>query len=83
MSIPDVVAKDPPAVAGALAEEVEGTVGHKPQPTFYDEMLCLLKEKLDDPDNYASVVDSTSKESQHLLYQDPLDMTRNEWWAST
>ena len=31
----------------------EGTVGHKPQPTFYDEMLCLLKEKLDDPENYA------------------------------
>ena len=76
MSIPDVVAKDPPAQA-----EGGGTVGHKPQPTFYDEMLCLLKEKLDDPDNYASVVDSaaaTAKESQHLLYQDPLDMSRNE-----
>jgi len=61
----------------------EGTVGHKPQPTFYDEMLCLLKEKLDDPENYASVVDNASQgeggqETQHLLYQDPLDIHKDQ-----
>ena len=67
---PDVVQEQP----------IEGTVGHKPPQTFYDEMLCLLKEKLDDPDNYATVVDTTSApngETQHLLYQDPLDLNKD------
>lgn len=29
-----------------------------PKLTFYDEMIDLLKEKLDDPDNYATVADT-------------------------
>jgi len=40
-----------------------------PQMTFYDEMIDLLKEKLDDPENYSTVADSKNGE----LYNDPLD----------
>lgn len=31
-----------------------------PKLTFYDEMIDLLKEKLDDPDNYATVADTAT-----------------------
>ena len=40
------------------------------KPTFYDEMICLLQEKLDDPNNYGTVADSQTT----CFYQDPLDV---------
>ena len=38
--------------------------------TFYDEMIDLLKEKLDDPNNYASVADMRPNQE---LYEDPFE----------
>ena len=37
--------------------------------TFYDEMIDLLKEKLDDPENYATVADTKTS----CLYENPFD----------
>ena len=52
--------------------------------TFYDEMIDLLKEKLEDPDNYATVADNSSASAaagaaaapsrQQELYQDPFSI---------
>ena len=43
--------------------------------TFHDEMIDLLKEKLDNPDDYTMVADTqgtaTSATNQERLYQDP------------
>ena len=76
-----------PAVAGVVEDLKPPDVleqvpaGEKPkQQTFYDEMICLLKEKLEDPDNYATVADNGNAkdgggETQHLLYQDPHDIS--------
>ena len=48
------------------------------QTTFYDEMICLLQEKLEDPDNYATVVDDKENEQQMTnnatLYMDPMNV---------
>ena len=48
------------------------------QATFYDEMICLLQEKLEDPDNYATVVDDKENEQQMTnnatLYMDPMNV---------
>ena len=49
------------------------SVGAPPKMTFYDEMIDLLKEKLEDPDNYATVAD-TGKPDKPSLYQDPFDI---------
>merc|ERR1712203_795208 len=39
------------------------------QTTFYDEMICLLQEKLEDPENYSSVIDDTDKQTKcNTLY---------------
>ena len=49
----------------------------QPKLTFYDEMIDLLSSKLEDPDNYATVADSTSganrkaSEVKDELYIDP------------
>ena len=47
-----------------------------PKMTFYDEMIDLLKEKLEDPDNYATVADSQGAANQEL-YQDPEAMQKH------
>lgn len=56
-----------------------------PQLTFYDEVIDLLKDKLDDPNNYATVLDSNvpqSKSPEMTLYQNPMEVdptaTKNE-----
>lgn len=49
----------------------------KPPPTgttFYDEMICLLQEKLEDPENYSTVVDD--KLENATFYMDPLHMKK-------
>ncbi|XP_059094516.1 uncharacterized protein LOC131889437 [Tigriopus californicus] len=48
-----------------------------PQLTFYDEVIDLLKDKLDDPNNYATVLDSNvpaSKSPEMTLYQNPMEV---------
>lgn len=48
------------------------------QTTFYDEMICLLQEKLQDPENYSSVVDDTSASTHNAtLYMDPLNINKS------
>ena len=48
------------------------------QTTFYDEMICLLQEKLEDPDNYATVVDDKEEQQKMTnnatLYMDPMNV---------
>ena len=48
------------------------------QTTFYDEMICLLQEKLEDPNNYATVVDDKEEKQQMTnnatLYMDPMNV---------
>merc|ERR1719270_1051516 len=46
--------------------------------TFYDEMICLLQEKLEDPENYSSVVDETTTNDKNnaTLYMDPLNINK-------
>ena len=47
------------------------------QTTFYDEMICLLQEKLEDPNNYATVVDDKEEEqmtNNATLYMDPMNV---------
>ncbi len=61
-------------------EEVEATskrvsVGAPPKMTFYDEMIDIIREKLDDPDNYATVADLQPKGTQEL-YQDPMEVNK-------
>jgi hypothetical protein len=50
--------------------QVEVATKEPPKMTFYDEMIDLLKEKLDDPSNYATVADTRNA----CLYQDPFDI---------
>jgi len=51
------------------------TAGKPPtQTTFYDEMICLLQEKLEDPENYATVVDDKELTNNATLYMDPMNM---------
>ena len=60
--------------------KVEEGIGAPPKMTFYDEMIDLLKEKLDDPDNYATVADSTvttEATNSASLYQDPVEAKKN------
>ncbi len=62
----------------------EEGIGEPPKMTFYDEMIDLLKEKLEDPDNYATVADNSSASAaagaaaapsrQQELYQDPFSI---------
>ena len=48
------------------------------QTTFYDEMICLLQEKLQDPENYSSVVDDTNASTNNAtLYMDPLNINKS------
>ena len=66
-------------------EEEEG-IGKPPKMTFYDEMIDLLKEKLEDPDNYATVADNSSggpgsgavSRGQQSLYQDPFEVAARQ-----
>ena len=44
--------------------------------TFYDEMICLLQEKLEDPENYATVVDDQDLTNNATFYMDPLSMKK-------
>jgi hypothetical protein len=56
----------------------EVSVGKPPtQKTFYDEMISLLQEKLQDPDNYATVVDDTEMTNNATLYMDPMHVQNN------
>ena len=48
-----------------------------PKQSFFDEMIGLLTEKLDDPDNYGTVLDTRNKSSENtpqMLYQDPISL---------
>lgn len=45
------------------------------QTTFYDEMICLLQEKLEDPENYSTVKDD--KDNATTLYMDPLSTRKS------
>ncbi len=56
------------------AEAKDQNVGARPKMTFYDEMIDLLKEKLDDPDNYGTVADS--KGTAVVYYEDPVDLKK-------
>ena len=54
------------------------TEGQPPtQTTFYDEMICLLQEKLDDPENYATVADDKEITTNATLYMDPTNLNKN------
>ena len=56
---------------------LENNVSNMPKQSFYDEMINLLTEKLDDPENYGTVLDTKSKSSettQQVLYQDPVTL---------
>lgn len=46
----------------------------KAQISFYDEMIDLLKEKLDDPDNYGTVADTRNA----CLYQDRFKLEKKQ-----
>ena len=46
------------------------------QTTFYDEMICLLQEKLEDPENYATVVDDKEMTNNATLYMDPTSLNK-------
>ena len=49
-----------------------------PKQSFFDEMIDLLTEKLEDPDNYGTVLDTrnkSSENSQQVVYQDPVTLT--------
>ncbi len=49
------------------------------QTTFYDEMICLLQEKLEDPENYSTVVDDKDLSGNNAtLYMDPLNLNKNK-----
>ncbi len=60
----------------ATAAGKEEGIGEPPKMTFYDEMIDLLKEKLEDPENYATVADVSGqgKPQQQELYQDPFNV---------
>ena len=70
-----------------VGEDKRASVANRdsmPKMTFYDEMIDLLKEKLDDPDNYGTVADSSSSTkgpnaaaaaaASTALYQDPFEV---------
>lgn len=66
---------------GDLAERMglttTGSNDLGPKQTFYDEMIDLLKEKLEDPENYATVADDSARkagEAAGPLYQDPSNL---------
>lgn len=46
------------------------------QTTFYDEMICLLQEKLEDPENYATVADDKEMTNNATLYMDPTNLNK-------
>ena len=51
-----------------------------PKQSFFDEMIDLLTEKLDDPGNYGTVLDtknSSSDDTQQTLYQDPVSLQKD------
>ena len=41
-----------------------------------DEMICLLQEKLEDPENYATVVDDKEMTNNATLYMDPTNLNK-------
>jgi len=41
-------------------------------------MICLLQEKLQDPENYSEVVDDTNASTNNAtLYMDPLNINKS------
>ena len=51
-----------------------------PKQSFFDEMINLLTEKLDDPGNYGTVLDTkndSSEATQQTLYQDPVSLQKD------
>ena len=43
-----------------------------------DEMICLLQEKLEDPENYSTVVDENPTNANNAtLYMDPLNLNKS------
>ena len=75
---PDLKAKNEetePLLEAKLPEVA--TEGAPPvQTTFYDEMICLLQEKLEDPENYATVVDDKEMTTNATLYMDPTNLNK-------
>jgi len=65
-----VVIEKEPLLEAKLPEHA--TEGKPPtQTTFYDEMICLLQEKLEDPENYSTVVDDKDTHNA-TFYMDPM-----------
>ena len=59
------------------AETINSTNSTLPKQSFFDEMINLLTEKLDDPGNYGTVLDTknnSSEATQQTLYQDPVSL---------
>ena len=62
------------------SEKKSGPIAARKSATFYDEMIDLLKEKLDDPDNYATVADTKAQGQDAVnleLYENPFDKKEN------
>ena len=65
--------EDDPLLEAKIPEHA--TAGKPPtQTTFYDEMICLLQEKLEDPENYSTVVDDKELTNNATLYMDPMNV---------
>merc|ERR1712223_387561 len=67
--------------AGTNGESVEKSSNPTlPKQSFFDEMIDLLTEKLGDPGNYGTVLDTKNTSSdvnQQTLYQDPVNLQKD------
>lgn len=71
----DAIDEKEPLLMAKLPEVA--TEGAPPvQTTFYDEMICLLQEKLEDPENYATVADDKEMTNNATLYMDPTNLNK-------
>ena len=75
------LSKPNPNTEGMESNLQNSSSTNTPKQSFFDEMIDLLTEKLEDPDNYGTVLDTNTKSSesnpQQILYQDPVTLTND------
>ena len=75
------LSKPNPNTEGLESNLQNSSLTNTPKQSFFDEMIDLLTEKLEDPDNYGTVLDTNTKPSesnaQQILYQDPVTLSND------